>query len=292
VQALSKNWLFEIWNKMKKDSQISENGGKDIAGIALPYHVPYQRTMYPVDIVTEHLDGGRLGGTQSAFVGLGSNNKYYAVKKITNGNEAITASEFFCHELAALVNIPTPDWNIVRLKNCELAFGSVWEYSESISDPMLILNFLENKFQIKNLVMQLSKIYAFDMFVNNTDRHFGNYLLRKSFSNSHVLYAYDFGLSWWMRKHFDGDEVFDGCNTQVNFKLIKGMAGFKVKESLSVLDNIEKINTKDIEKIVKAIPDEWLSESQKNEVIEWWGSSRFFNRLNRIRKEINSHALD
>lgn len=253
---------------------------------------PYQRNMYPVDIVDVYPP--RVVTKHLKLVGNDRDGKEYAIKRTTDDeNGMIPASEFFCYELGRLVGISVPEFNIVRLENDELAFGSAWHGKSELDDMMELIKFLDGKIEIKNLDEQIGRIFAFDLFVNNTDRHFGNYLFRTSYhSNVKVMLAFDFGLSWWGYELGGFDALDKICGTQVNFLRMKD-SNIKIKyqESLKVLDKIEKIDRSDIEAIINGIPEKWLKLSHRHQVIQWWGSEEFLSRLNTLRLEIQRHEL-
>ncbi len=275
--------------KAKRSREIS---GLEKMAVMTTEIVPYQKNMYPVDIVELH--PSPLGTKHLRFIGSGRDGNDYAIKRISDDKTGtIPATEFFCYELARLLNITTPEWSVVKLEGDELAFGSVWHGESELDDVLQRIKFFDGNVGVKNLGEQLSKIFAFDLFVNNTDRHLGNYLFRTSgYSNNKTIIAFDFGLSWW-GYGLGGLDVLDlVCNTQVNFAAIThSKIMIKTQESLKMLADIAKVNSAEIKTIVDGIPEQWLKLSHRHELIQWWGSEEFLIRLEKLRQEIKRHEL-
>ena len=98
----------------------------------------------------------------------------YAVKTLADGLY-IPHSEWFCKHLGDLIGIASPDCRLVEV-NGETAFGSRWE---SGHDPKDWVGRLKNgQIEKSRAIPTVSRIFAFDLFVNNEDRHTNNYIVR------------------------------------------------------------------------------------------------------------------
>ncbi|MCX7088440.1 MAG: hypothetical protein NTV00_10345 [Methylococcales bacterium] len=267
---------------------------KSTIEIAEPSKTPelqYQRQLAPIEITDIYPSD--QGSADLTTIGSGRNGKDYAIKKISDGNGMIPVTEFFCYELARKVNIATPEFDILLLPDDELAFGSVWEGGvHKISGINTIVDILNdgaiNGVEIKAIDKFFGKVYAFDLFINNVDRHFGNFLFRQSYNNTYIALAFDYSRAW-LEIDFKGTQALDKlCNTQVIINHIKNYKKFNRKQSEETLIALGEIESSTVAQILSEVPNEWISTHQRDEVIKWWGSQEFIDRLQILKTEINN----
>lgn len=269
---------------MTKDSET-----KEIATSATHHELQYQRNLFPIEIVDIYPCQQDSADLKS--IGTGKNNKEYAIKRVSDSpNGFIPASELFCYELARQVNIATPDFDILQLQGDELAFGSVWEGGvHKLSNDNKIIDLLEGNLKVNNIEQFFSKVYGFDLFINNIDRHFGNYLFRSSFSYF-IAMAFDFSRAW-LEIDSSGLQVTQpSCNTQFIFRTLKQFKKISLAPIQSTLDDLSKIDQNTVKGIIDEIPATWLTEEQASEVIFWWGTKEFTDRVNFLKEGV-THAM-
>jgi hypothetical protein len=114
----------------------------------------------------------------------------YAIKEAKPGALTLPHSEWFCTELASAIGIASPPCKIVEMLDNTFAFGSRWEggvvgahWKEMVKRGEIPLN------EIKGT---LSRIYAFDHFVHNKDRHDENFIVRAQRGTSYAVLANDY----------------------------------------------------------------------------------------------------
>lgn len=246
--------------------------------------IVHQRTLAPIQIIETYPN---TSGTRNLqWIGRGENGKDYAIKTVNdhNSNGFIPATELFCYDLAAELLIPTPDYCLLQLADNSIAFGSVWEGGvHTIKDVAMAIDVLKKQLPIKGLTSFLSKVYALDIFINNIDRHFGNYLIRDSY-HGHIILAYDFSLAWYACGNAYGYEAINTpCNTKRWHELIKQTKNFDVEIAKSTLSEIERLPVKKVESIISQIPNEWLSQTIKAEIMQWWSSEDRLSRINLLK---------
>lgn len=216
------------------------------------------------------------------------NKKDYAVKEVTDGNGFIPATELFCYELAKELNIPTPNYQIIEMPNGTFAFGSEWE--GGIVKPItqnVIADILLGKRTITDFKVFVSELYALDIFVNNVDRHFGNYIFRDSYSGILSL-AFDFSRAWYAINETNpfGYDSFDQkantnyCKTQLN-----NYSQFDSIITKNTLDKISNINLNKLKNILDKIPDLWLDKYKREYLISWWNSD-IINRVSFLKGKV------
>lgn len=244
----------------------------------------YQRALFPVKIVNFYPNP--TDSSDLTLIGSGENGKDYAIKTVDDGNGYVAASELFCYELASRLKIPTPDYNIVFDKNGNLAFGSVWEGGVVLlSENNNLAKIMRDKIQVQGLVNFFSRVFAFDLFVNNIDRHFGNFLVRNSF-NSHIILAYDFSRACFETGLSGVDCLDEASNTMRSNKIIKRAKKYNSLEALSIFELLKNMKREQVATIFTAMPDEWLQKGERAGFLKWWGSPEFKTRLNQLSKEL------
>jgi hypothetical protein len=149
-----------------------------------------------------------------------------------------------------------------------------------------VMQILDQKIKINNLKRFLSRLYAFDIFVNNEDRHWGNYLWRQSFDNSFIALAFDFSRACFETGHDGFEALHPGCNTQGSFMLINLTLNYDRSEAVACLDALAAISTEDVEEILENMPPEWMTKRERNSYIDWWGSTARLDRINAIKGRI------
>ncbi|CAH0649412.1 MULTISPECIES: HipA family kinase [unclassified Pseudomonas] len=245
----------------------------------------YQKRLFPVDILTEYPNN--QGSADLQLIVNARDGKDYAVKKPTDGKGKVPASELVCYELAYRVTIPTPNYAFIRLSDGTLGFGSLWEGGvKKLSDMHDVMQILKAKIKVNNLKTFLSRLYAFDIFVNNEDRHWGNYLWRQSFDNNFIALAFDFSRACFETGHDCYDALHPDCNTQDSFMLINLTMNYDRTEAIACLDQLAAISVEDVEEILENMPAGWLTKAEKKSYTDWWKSQARIDRINTIKRRI------
>lgn len=242
----------------------------------------YQKELLPVDAIQIHKNS--QGTADLQVIVTASNNKDYAVKTISDGNGFIPASELFCYELARLLDIPTPNYDLVTMRDGTLAFGSVWEGGvHHIDDQNRLIAILTGVTPVRDLKLFLSRVYAYDLFINNLDRHLNNYLFRESYK-SLIGLAFDYSRAWYEVGAYGYESMDDKkCKTQLCHQLINECGNYEREAAVKLLDRILNIEHTAIERILKMIPDDWLEDNVKKEIITWWGSQNMADRISKLK---------
>ncbi|WP_421854598.1 hypothetical protein [Marinomonas sp.] len=248
-----------------------------------------QTSFLPIDIIDFFPND--TGSADMIGTGIGNDYREYAIKQGIEHLEYIPAVELFCHELCRLLIIPTPRYEIVRLFDGKLAFGSQWDGGAlpHSAEPYIqtwIHKELDESFTNFNTI---GKIYGLDLFINNIDRHWNNYLLVKNRTTISTL-AFDFGRALFNMPDngYDGFDVF-----RVNEKLFANTGlgqlrffekNFHVHEAAEqTLNEISAIHKSKIIPILDKIPLEWLSENIRQDFLTWWGSDKFKSRIEELK---------
>lgn len=251
----------------------------------LPIVAGYQRQLLPLDVITTF--NSQMGSADLKVIVEARDGKHYAVKTTADGNGKVPASELFCYELAYRVLIPTPSYAFINMPNEGVSFGSSWEGGVVNGDKNInyigfIQDVLTGKKKIPNLQVFFSRLYAFDLFVNNVDRHWGNYLWRSSYGESYVAMAFDFSRACFEVGHTGYEATNSSENTQKVFTLLNTTRNYIRSEAVACLEAIRAIGATDVEAILDNFPATWMTKGERREYIEWWNSPARQDRINHL----------
>lgn len=242
-----------------------------------------QERLFPIEII--ELYPSDQASQDLQLIGRGRDGRDYAIKTTADGNGHIPISEFFCHELSNILAIPTPAYEIVTLNDSSLAFGSVWNgSSSSLTDNNEVISLLQNQVDAPHIFEGISRIYGLDLFVNNIDRHFGNYLFVQGYNRINIL-AFDFGRSWH-EVNFKGTEVLSYNSTTLRCKNFLVQHGKYLSDhAIDTLNKIKQIDVSSILRVFQKIPGDWFEEGFEELFLDWWGSEDFINRIDTLIEE-------
>lgn len=242
----------------------------------------YQPALFPIEIIETY--PANENSADLSIIGRGRNSKHYAVKTIHDGNGFIPASEFFCYELARLLSIPTPDFDYLSLdEGKSIAFGSVWEGGvRGIKSDNDVFAILKGEMSVEDIESFFGKVFAFDLFVNNEDRHFNNYIFRDSFNNSRVALAFDFSRAWKETNPYGFDCLQAHTKTMRCNGMLQKFGQYNRNAALAMMEDIRQIPKSSIESILTGMHHSWMSEKDKELLLNWWGSNEFHERIDHL----------
>lgn len=246
----------------------------------------FQRSLIPLDVA--EIYSNTTGSADLSAIATCTNGRDYALKLISDGNGKVPATEMFCYELARKLQIATPHFEIIRMRDSSFAFGSAWEGGvDPVTKYLQAVDILKGTKKVRGLIEFLSKVYALDLFVNNIDRHFGNYLFRDSIHNSVIPLAYDFGRAWYAYDPF-GYQALEAIdeNTQDWHQIICTHGQFDENLALATLDAIQGISANEISVIINEFPNGWLSATDATEFVDWWSNGGMADRVAELKARI------
>ncbi|UVM14835.1 hypothetical protein LOY42_16200 [Pseudomonas sp. B21-023] len=253
----------------------------------LPIEAAYQRQLMPIDVITSY--SSHMGTADLRVIVEARDGKHYAVKTTADGAGNVPASELFCYELAYRVLIPTPSYAFISMPTEGVSFGSAWEGGVVNGDSKInylsfIQDVLSGQKKIPNLKVFFSRLFAFDLFVNNVDRHWGNYLWRTSFNDSYVALAFDFSRACFELGHDGYHALSPLSKTQGTFRLLNTTKNYERSEAVACLEAIRAIPTAEVEGILANFPSAWMGKAKRREYIEWWNSEARQARIDHLLK--------
>jgi hypothetical protein len=202
------------------------------------------------------------------------------------------AAEFFCCSVSQMIGIPVPHFCAARDTDGNLVFASqIFDNpSQTAASQAAAVHFLATAQPSNDMLAQISKLYSYDLFTNNTDRHINNFLFRLQNSVLRVLIV-DFDRAVFFNWPLPDLPLDPSCNTVLWGRQIRQHWGFARPAALDVIMSIAKLPKANVEFIVGSIPTPWLSASLRNDFLTWWSDGRRFRRLRLLWKGIKDGTL-
>lgn len=213
----------------------------------------------------------------------------YAIKD-THTHPLVPHSEWFCTRLAGLVGIAGPECAVLEMPDGTLVFGSRWEGGTLPGGPQpaWIARVKNGDIPLDGLRTPLTRIYAFDLFIHNPDRHGGNFLAREQ-HQGYGLLAFDYSRAWVVNSFPLPPLPFD--TNHANERTIKCQRQLSQfwqdkyidpAEAARFLNRIKRVPKTEITKMLDAHPRKWLPAKTRTAIIKWWLSKEMVARLDRI----------
>lgn len=242
-----------------------------------------QLRLFPTEIVWVAPPTGPKTADCRLF-GRGADGCDYAIKDATS-HPLVPHSEWFCTKLGELVGIAAPPCVIAKMPDDSLVFASRWE-GGIVDQWWSRIGSGEINQQYMSDV--LSKIYAFDQFISNIDRHANNFLVRQQRTDL-VFFAFDYSKAWlWSGAELPPAPLPQATRTVTMQRQLSNQIGKYINPSKSeeVINKIREIDNTEIEIILNTHPYSWLPKDKREYILDWWNSSGRHNRLDLIERGI------
>jgi hypothetical protein len=240
---------------------------------------PDQHLLFPVR--ARACEPANLGSADAAFICRCDDGSDYAIKIAGKPSPTTPHTEWLCAHLAELVGLATPPCKVVVMPDNSHTFGSRWETGEVKN---WVAQMQAGTIAIDDVKEPISRLFAFDLFVHNGDRHAGNFFFRQQ-KRGYSLIVMDHSRAWF----FNGFPcpalpLPNDCNTmRVHRELCRLFNGIFVEsEASSVINAIRKVTDKQISRIISDHPDDWLTADQRNAIMDWGSSNMRDERLDQI----------
>ena len=232
-----------------------------------------------------------LGTADAPRICRGSDGCDYVVKD-KSVHSAIPHSEWFCSELGERIGIPAPAHKIMDLGGGVMAFGSRWQCGTL--SPHGTVPWYERvgtgEVALTDLSGTLSRIYAFDQFVHNEDRHVANVLIAPQYLG-HAVLAFDYSQAWLCFGFPLSPPPLPRCQTVDVQRRLSALWNQQYVDASIVKETCEAIASLPvviIQQIIGSHPNDWLSESDKQAIVSWWGSEDMNLRLSQIAEGVEN----
>lgn len=147
-----------------------------------------------------------------------------------------------------------------------------------------------NQIPLQDVQSALSRIYAFDCFVHNHDRHAGNFLVVPQRSG-HAVLAFDYSRAWIYHGFPLPSLPFAATEkTLAMQRQLKAIIGDYINpaQARQVLETLRKVPVTQVEKIISNHPQDWLDKNIRDQICSWWTSKEMGDRLDEIAAGIDN----
>ncbi|SFN67030.1 hypothetical protein SAMN05216289_1457 [Dokdonella immobilis] len=241
-----------------------------------------QPTLIPVDI--QRTEPAPFGSADCTHYGIGFDGLPYILKRVENHNPLMPVAELLCSRMAAASQVPCATGHIANLPNGEQAFGSRAE-SGVLSPRHAAARLTTDATLLLKVAGTLSTIFAFDVFVRNVDRHFGNYLVRQTFAGPDLM-AVDHSralvVTGWPAKKID---LPKDCNTLLCQVVLRKKQALTQADAVAAIDRLLQLDDDWLSRNICDVPVAWWPTPQRQIVDRWWRRHRT-KRLGRIRRRL------
>ena len=148
-----------------------------------------QRQLFPISALW--CGPQRLGGRDCTQVCSCDDGFKYAVK-LDVPDKSVAHNEWFCSNLAYMSGLNQVTFNPIIHTDGRVWFGSQWMDGE-LPDGW---THIKTSADFANLTEQWTKIFVFDLFINNPDRHLKNFFVSRDGSTL-KMYTLDYSRSWF-----------------------------------------------------------------------------------------------
>jgi len=248
-----------------------------------------QFSLYPKLIVD---DLGPVGGGVTAPRWIRADDGLsYIVKDEAKGVASVRASEYLWLSIAKLISLPAPVPEIFVNAQQRKLVGTRRE--QSAVDASVHLQSLLSGRVVRGGI-QLSRIFAFDLFCGNWDRHPNNYLVLEDGGGSIVVFAIDFshvtahpGLA-----QPNLDPLASQFNaTRAQFPAVIQPYGADRQAAIEVVDRLSSLPIEAVNGILGEVPVEWLSAPEKAQASAWWASRARMDRAADLKQGLQNGTL-
>lgn len=248
-----------------------------------------QSSLFPILIKDIEPAGTRT--QKLKHIGISETGVKYALKTLDD-DVVLPITEWFCYSLCRLTGIATPDFDIVKLPDGSLAFGSKWQPPTTYIIEPDEVDKTELLLRLANVQDGFSQMMALDLFLPNHDRHFGNMMFDTHGNNVRLL-AFDWSHVYCLANQFIPDTLANNGNTLKTLQALKQLSvHFKKhflddKKTLQFINRVKALHSSDIEKILVNTPEEWQKHIDISAIISWWNLQNISQRLtNQVEKHL------
>ena len=249
-----------------------------------------EQTLFPLPVRVRFCDPSDLGTADAGQICRCDDGLDYMVKddKCGVGGALTPHAEWFCTRLAELVGIASPQAKIVQMDDGARWFGSRWE-GGTLAGGRWWERVGSGEIPLSDISGTLSRIYVFDQFISNPDRHVSNFLVRDQYNGVAVL-AFDYSRAW-ICDGFppDPEPLHPTTKTVVVQRYLRNLWGENyiiAAEAKDMASRLGQVPVSAIQTIIEDHPKEWLPSEIKAAILEWWSSPLLKERSEAIAKGV------
>src|SRR5690606_26309684 len=194
-------------------------------------------------------------------------------------------TEYSCTILARAIGLAAPECHVAMMPDGrELCFASREE--GGAEDGANFLEMVGNRRHMTNFAGDLTRWYAFDLFVRNFDRHIGNFLFRRSMVGVTML-GIDFSHALLAQDWPAAPPPLPQCNTTHVRSLLRQIAPAEPRATVTVVNRLADVPDEWLKERIAETPPDWLDAKLATDVCRWWRRGRA-KRLRQLRTHLTN----
>jgi hypothetical protein len=275
---------------MREWQTIVSRDGQEIEGTQ-PKVIGFQPSMFPTRISTIY-PGNPIGKDLTFCCTAFEGGTYHCKGDTILKN--VCATEWICQSLARHLGIAVPEFRVMEDSNGDTFFGS--RQAMSTADLFEVRDFLTRPHTDEIgrptvwLRSHLAMIYVLDIFVANPDRSLSNFVLERD-GSTRRLCVIDFADARLAEIAIDRFEVA-GSSTLCDGRFLQGVhGGFDHASAFEMIERIRAVPSDFLVRTLGGMPREWLSEAEKQNLLDSWSSGKRLLRLSALRAGIENGTL-
>jgi len=202
----------------------------------------------------------------------------------------VPATELLCSGLANAIGLAVPYFHIGLLpEDDEEVFASRQE--AGLADSLTWFQNLVAHPCPANVARQLSAWFAFDLFINNPDRHVNNFLCR-DVADVQTVHGFDFSEALLQEPWPPSPALRPACNT-LRTRQVLAMNGVPLDRNVALehLERLDAVPADWMGNAVTEVPAAWMDDATRAELARWWREDRA-PRLESIKQDIRNGAYN
>lgn len=206
---------------------------------------------------------------------------YYA--KDDKDGRPIRATEWIATKIAEALGLSVAESAVLEGADGNTFFGSL--QPTSLADEQQCQRFLltptidEVGRPAPWLGQYLSRLWAYDLFLDNPDRNLRNFVLERS---ARRIRAIDFASARYVHRPDTKFPIATESTNRVG-RFVRSKHGSHRESAIELLDWLGSMATSTITSILDAMPEDWLSEVQRNEFVNAWSDGRRQARIASVK---------
>ena len=253
--------------------------------------VPVQSQLFPRKVL--RLDPPVPGRGVDNLGEAEADDSFRYVLKGDKDGRPVRANEWICTKLAELIGFAAPSVIVMEMSDGTQQFGSrrLGGLADEVNTASYLLGNMPPGFFAPVVPMRtwISSLYAFDMAVQNEDRHLNNYLFVNDRNASRPV-AFDFGRSllwqWpWL------DFIDPRHHTRTQGAMLRRLHGFDLTAAEQVVDRLKATDASAIARFIGEMPSDWLVDPLRSEFLQWWTGPQRITRLDTLSKGLSDGTL-
>lgn len=231
--------------------------------------------------LTAHAHGRAIGEDGIAYIVKGK-----------GLNDPACVNEWICTSLAQALHLPVAPAKVLQMPNGDLVFGS-GEMSHRLTDlevgDLLATGNKPNNLFIPDFPGLLSRLYAFDLFVGNYDRHLQNYLISLELSDDRStrtanIRAIDFDTADIVTRDTLQLPMHPKSNTVATGRTVRKSFRFDNQSVSDMLTRLKKGREFMFEQAMYGMPEQWLPNSQRIRLLDRVAGSSFEQQITHLEQ--------